>query len=250
MDLGKHFLKQAIDTFREIREGDVSEYSLLLLQSNVIKSLADASLIFFSNEEDEKVEKAYEEFLSVLEFLRDRNLFLGAGLLQLNLLKNLNPTRGFSLDRRFGRPREILIWSNRIVKPYLFLATKSPKYENFRDPLFNLGADISPQDRLFPYLVSSARRILEKTGAPWRIAGELMKWELFLGYLKGPLQCRDGYVKIIDSLPRILEGALSYSLSDDVEVYELGPRSGPFVEVEKIICFSKKLNKGFIVGRW
>ncbi|MFA4663377.1 hypothetical protein [Pyrococcus kukulkanii] len=250
MDLGKHFLRQAIETFKEIKEGDVSKYSLLLLQSNVIKSLADASLIFFSREEDEKVEKTYEEFLGVMEFLKDRDLFLGTGLLQLNLLKNLNPSRGFSLDRRFGRPREILVWSNRIVKPHLFLTTKSPRYEEFKDPLFNLGADISPQDRLFPYLVSSVRRILEKTGAPWRVVGELMKWELFLGYLKDPLQCMDGYVKLIDSLPRILEGALSYSLSDDVEVYELGPRSGLFIDVEKMVCFSKKLNRGFIAGRW
>ncbi|AFK22050.1 hypothetical protein [Pyrococcus sp. ST04] len=248
MDLGEHFLRIAEETFQELSKKELNLEDLLTIQASVIKSLADSSLIFFSQEKDEKVLRAFSDFKDVLDLLRERNAFLGGELLQLNMLKNIDLEKGFSLDRRFGIPKEILVWANRIIKPRLFIVSKNRDYKYFKDPMFSLGVDIEPTDRLFPYLVRSVRRIIEETGAPFRVVAELMKWELFLGDVKDPPRCFDGYVEVIRKLPRVFENALEYRLSKDVVIYEVPEY--PFGSAKEVIGFSTKKKIGFIARRW
>jgi len=181
---------------------------LLDFQAEFILSLADSALYAFSAHRDELVEKAYGLFLKGVEALDRRGLLInepGLGL-WLAPLKDLNPERGFSIDRRFSllwEPKPTMVWTNRVVQLRNALHGRPA-----RDPMRGLGYGIERTDRRFPVLLKAIRRLYELFPPYFDKAMELVFHEIEAGVEVSPLYIRNGSFAEIEELPEDLESTI------------------------------------------
>jgi len=260
MEDRKRTAKVLLDNAREFLEGlrdrvrfnEVTLETLLDVQSVFILGLADASLYAFSIGHDEVVEDSYRLFLEGLEVLGADHLFISEPELDLWLspLRNLNPERGFSLDRRFsllGEPKPTMVWANRVVQLRNALHGKP-----VRDPMRNIGYGIDEGDRRFPVLLKAVRRLYSLYPAPVEDVARLLALELKMGLDEKPLKCSDGTCERIMNLPDV--SSFRKTVSGYVEIYYsiespkgLHSRWGSlsFGKAKEIVVFSRKRGKGF-----
>ncbi|AEO13956.1 hypothetical protein [Thermococcus sp. AM4] len=245
----REFLERLRD---EVRLNEVTVASLLDIQSTFVLGLADASLYAFSIGRDEVVESSYRLFLEGLEVLKAGHLFISEPELDLWLspLRDVNPERGFSLDRRFsllGEPKPTMVWANRVVQLRNALHGKP-----VRDPLRSIGYGIDEGDRRFPVLLKAVRRLYTLYPAPIDETARLLALELGLGLDEKPLRCSDGTCEAITELPDV--SSFRKTVSGDVELYYLIENSkglhSPWGSLSvgsarEIVVFSRKKGKGF-----
>lgn len=236
----------------EVRLDEVTLESLLEVQSTFVLGLADASLYAFSLERDELVERAYRLFLEGLDVLKVGHLFINEPELDLWLspLRDMDPEKGFSLDRRFsllGEPKPTMVWANRVVKLRNALHGRPVK-----DPLRNIGYGIDENDRRFPALLRVVRRLYTLYPAPIDETARFLALELGIGLDEKPLECSDGTCEEIRELPDVSD--FRKTVSGDLELYYLieNPKgiNSPWGSVSvgrarEIVVFSKKKGKGF-----
>ncbi|WP_297504139.1 hypothetical protein [Thermococcus sp.] len=151
--------EETLKRFGESLNGGITLEGLLEVQSAVFLGLADAALYSFAARDEGSVRKAYSIFLRALDIVRLGNAYENVPEidLQLNYLRDLDPERGFSLDRRLstlGEPKPIQIWANRVIKLRNAVEGRPP-----RDPLHEIGYGIVETDRRFPALLSAVRRV-------------------------------------------------------------------------------------------
>ena len=236
----------------EVRLNEVTVASLLDVQSTFVLGLADASLYAFSMGLDDIVERSYRLFLEGLGVLKAGHLFISEPELDLWLspLRNLNPERGFVLDRRLsllGEPKPRMVWANRVVQLRNALHGKP-----VRDPLRSIGYGIDKSDRRFPVLLKAVRRLYTLYPAPIDETARLLAIELGLGMEENPIKCSDGTCEAITELPDV--SAFRKTVLDDVEIYYLieNPKglhspwgSLSVGKAREIVVFSRKKGKGF-----
>ncbi len=245
----REFLERLRD---EVRLNEVTVASLLDVQSTFVLGLADASLYAFSIGRDETVESSYRLFLEGLDVLKAGHLFISEPELDLWLspLRELNPERGFSLDRRFsllGEPKPTMVWANRVVQLRNALHGKP-----VRDPLRSIGYGIDEDDRRFPVLLKTIRRLYTLYPAPIDETARLLALELSLGLDEKPLECSDGTCEAITELPDVSD--FKKTVSGEIELYYLIENSkdisSPWGSLSvgsarEIVVFSRKKGKGF-----
>ena len=245
----REFLERLRD---EVRLNEVTLASLLDVQSTFVLGLADASLYAFSIGRDEIVESSYRLFLEGLDVLKAGHLLISEPELDLWLspLRELNPERGFSLDRRFsllGEPKPTMVWANRVVQLRNALHGKP-----VRDPLRSIGYGIDEDDRRFPVLLKTIRRLYTLYPAPIDETARFLALELGLGFDEKPLECSDGTCEAITELPDVSD--FKKTVSGEIELYYLIENSkdisSPWGSLSvgsarEIVVFSRKKGKGF-----
>ncbi|WP_297490888.1 hypothetical protein [Thermococcus sp.] len=245
LDNAREFLEGLRD---KVRLGEVTLETLFGVQSTFILGLGDASLYAFSTGRDDVVEDSYGLFLDGLSVLRVSHLLInepGLGL-WLAPLKNLNPERGFSIDKRFsliGEPKPTMVWANRVVKLRNALHGRP-----VRDPLYSLGYGIGKGDRRFPVLLKAVRRLYGLFPPLFDEAVKLLLLEVEAGIDVEPLPIINGTIDEVRELPEDIEPAIIggkevfYSLSSKKKLHSgLGS-----IELGKIDALYVKRGKGFM----
>jgi hypothetical protein len=238
---------------KERTEKGSVDFSLLLdVQAVFLLGLSDASLYAFALEHDELVEEAYETFVEGYQLIKDNGLMFNNEELdlQLGFLQNLDLKRGFSLDRRLsilGRPREIQVWVNRIIKLRNALHGSLP-----REPLREIGYRMEESDRRFPLLLRVVRRIYKMRSPSVEELSTLLYLEMKLDLEATSLPCRDGHCEEITEIGEL--SGFEKVVSGDIEVYynfANGKRiTSPWGQVNlgtpvEIVVFSRRKNRGF-----
>ncbi|KUH31683.1 hypothetical protein APY94_12120 [Thermococcus celericrescens] len=249
LDNAREFLERLRD---EVRLNEVTLASLLEVQSTFVLGLADASLYAFPLGRDDVIEGSYRLFLEGLDVLKAGHLLVSEPELDLWLspLRELNPERGFSLDRRFSllsEPKPTMVWANRVVQLRNALHGRP-----VRDPLRSIGYGIDKGGRRFPVLLKAVRRLYTLYPASIDETARLLALELGEGLDGEPLECSDGTCEEIAELPDVL--AFIKTVSGDVELYYLIENSkdlhSPWGSLSvgrarEIVVFSRKKGKGF-----
>lgn len=249
LDNAREFLEGLRD---EVRLGEVTLETLFGVQSTFVLGLGDASLYAFSAGRDDIVEDSYGLFLDGLSVLKAGHLLVSEPELDLWLspLKDLDPERGFSIDRRFsllGEPKPTMVWANRVVQLRNALHGRP-----VRDPLRGLGYGIGRTDRRFPVLLKAVRRLYTLYPAPMEEVARLLTLELSAGLDERPLECSDGTCDEITELPDV--SGFRKTVSGEVELYYLIENSKgisspwgslSFGKAREIVVFSRKKRKGF-----
>ncbi len=245
LDNAREFLEELRD---KLRLGEVTLEALFGVQSTFILGLGDASLYAFSTGRDDLVEDSYGLFLDALSVLRASHLLINEPELDLWLspLKNLDPERGFSIDKRFsllGEPKPTMVWANRVVKLRNALHGRP-----VRNPLYSIGYGIGKGDRRFPVLLKAVRRLYGLFPPLFDEAVELLLLEVEAGIDVDPLPIINGTIDEVGELPGGLEPAIIggkevfYSLSSKKKVhFGLGS-----IELGKIDALYVKRGRGFM----
>ncbi|WP_238516191.1 hypothetical protein [Thermococcus gammatolerans] len=248
--------RDAGETLRRLKERienqSIDSLFLLDVQSTFVLGLSDLSLYSFALELDDLVEDSYTTFVRGYKVLRKNGLLINVPELglQLGYLRDLNLSRGFSLDRRFsllGEPLEIQVWVNRIIKLRNALHGDFP-----RDPFRELGYGVESGDRRFPVFLVALRRLYTMSPPEIESLSRLVHLEILEGLLPRPLPCRDGWCEVIECLKNSEGFTVVEDNGDTVLLYRLeGERrlNFPWGSIKmgkpaEIVVFSRKMGKG------